>query len=498
VIRRLLLTAAMVLALAAPAAAGPSQESTFQDDNLLVYPASREALRSTLDRLRSLGVDRLRVTVLWKIVAPDPASRTRPRFDATDPAAYPPGAWDRFDAIVEEARARGMDVNFNVTGPAPLWATREAPRQDIVETFEPDPREFAQFVAAAGRRYPSVGYWSVWNEPNHSGWLTPQWSQDGGGFERAATLYRELAGAAWSALNATGHGAGTFLVGETAPKGDRSKGVKRYMEAMTFLRALYCVDGRYRPLTGARAAELSCGATPAAFRDAHPALFSATGYAHHPYELILPPALPPQRPNWVTIANLPRLTRALDSIFRGYGVARRLPLYLTEYGYQTRPEDPLGGVTHARQAAYLNQSEYIAWRNPRVRTLSQFLLIDDDIAIPASFQSGLVTRAGKRKRSYSAYRLPIWLPRSSARRGTTVRVWGLLRPAPNGQAATADLQFRARGSRRWRTIRRVTTSSPRNYLQTGARITRTGHLRLQYQPPGMSRATSRAAFVRVR
>ena len=42
--------------------------------------------------------------------------------------------------------------------------------------------------------------------------------------------------------------------------------------------------------------------------------------------------------------------------------AGSVPLYLTEFGYQTHPPDPLG-VSPAQQARYLNQAEYLAYRN---------------------------------------------------------------------------------------------------------------------------------------
>ena len=59
-----------------------------------------------------------------------------------------------------------------------------------------------------------------------------------------------------------------------------------------------------------------------------------------------------------------------------FGENPSVPLYLTEFGYQSDPPSPLG-VTLAEQAAYLNESEFIAYTNPQVRMLSQFLLNDD-------------------------------------------------------------------------------------------------------------------------
>ena len=109
----------LLLGRAAGAGASPTQESTVQDDEHLIY-ASPAEVRATLGELAALGADRLRITVVWAGVAPDPASRRRPAFDATDPAAYPPGVWDKFDLVAREAAERGLGVNFNVTAPAPL------------------------------------------------------------------------------------------------------------------------------------------------------------------------------------------------------------------------------------------------------------------------------------------------------------------------------------------------------------------------------------------
>ena len=60
-------------------------EDQVQDDALLLYGDADAAATE----LRSLGVDRIRVTAGWATIAPAPHSRRRPSFDATDPGAYP-------------------------------------------------------------------------------------------------------------------------------------------------------------------------------------------------------------------------------------------------------------------------------------------------------------------------------------------------------------------------------------------------------------------------
>jgi hypothetical protein len=481
-----LLPLLILLLLPSTAWASRDQEATFQDDNELIYasPAKRKA---ALDTLSDLGVDRIRATVLWRAIAPDENSRTRPLIDTTNPDAYGDAAWRNLDDLVIEAGKRNIEINFNISGPSPLWANKKPPRDDIADTYEPNQGEWAQFVVAVGQRYsgdwtredgvviPRVDYWSIWNEPNHSGWLTPTFQNDGDGFyPRAASLYRALLDNAYAALSATGHKSDTILIGDTAPSGQDSKDVKRFMKPLVFVRALYCLDDKLARLKGKRAERLDCPKTGKEMVTEHPALFNATGYAHHPYGLLTAPTVKDSDPDRVTLATLNRLTRTLDTAQRRYGQRRKLPLYLTEFGYQTPPD--FTGVSFKDQAKFINQAEYIAWKNPRVRTLSQFLLVDDDIKVKASFQTGLILRKGhKKKPSFDAYRMPLWLQGS----GTSKRLFGVVRPAPPGKRVEAELQFRSQGGS-WRTVRKLRTRGEHNWIAAKVSFPNTGFVRLTY------------------
>ncbi len=180
-----------------------------------------------------------------------------------------------------------------------------------------------------------------------------------------------------------------------------------------------------------------------------------------------------------------------------------MPLYLTEFGYQTAPPDPTG-VSLKRQASYLNVAEYLAARNPAVQTLTQFLLDDDRplpgpqrsarIAYGSTFQTGLQTDARKRKPAYSAYRLPVHLPRRTVTRGSSLRVWGLVRPAPAGEPIKVRVQTKTRRKRsRWRTIKTVTVANARHYVDTRVKVRTTGYARLQWAVAPRKTLTSRAA-----
>ena len=523
--RLLPLIAAALLLAALPTAASASrtQESTFQDDIQLVY-GTPEVVDSTLDQLRALGVDRIRVSVFWKLVAPANESAQKPNFDPTDPAAYPAANWERYDRLITSAKQRGILVNLNITSPLPRWAAGTAPaeRQDLQETWAPSTAEFGQFVKAVGTRYsgsyeglPRVDYWSVWNEPNQAGWLTPQWTPDPANSRRqveaAPAIYRGLVAAAWTALAESGHGSDTILVGETAPQGLRNnKGVSRSIDALRFIRQLYCLDDNLQLLKGRSADLRSCPRNdPSGFVAQNPALFRASGYAHHPYDLLSPPDRKPKPDDWVTIANLNDLSRELRRIYQRYRqkpqTKRGTPLYLTEYGYQTKP-DPFT-PSFSQQAAWINEAEYRAMRDPNVRTLSQFLLVDD-APVPGistetnpreawrTFQSGLLSLEGKRKPSYKAYITPLFVKTPRVRRGTQARIFGMLRAADASAPQKVSIQFRKKGSKRYKTRKRLTVRGPRHYLNTGVSVPSDGYLRLRWKD-GSKAVVSRSARVTV-
>jgi hypothetical protein len=92
-------------------------------------------------------------------------------------------------------------------------------------------------------------------------------------------------------------------------------------------------------------------------------------------------------------------------------------------------------------AAYLDQSEWIAYRDRAVRGLAQYLLRDDPQL--GGFQSGLEFRDGRAKPALDAYRLPIWV----VRRGVSVTVFGRVRPHQDRGQGTVRIQMRLPGRR---------------------------------------------------
>ena len=431
-----------------PAGAGGTQLSVFEDDHLLLN--SGDAMREqALDEIKSLGANTVHVLVMWDRLAPAPNEGIKPAFDAKDPNAY--GNWYPWDALVAGAQARGLDVLLSPTGRAPAWASECKGSIEYRKRCSPNVSDYADFVHAVAARYPTVKQWSFWNEPNHSSWLVPQTGRRGGvRINVAAVRYRKLVTAGMSALAQTGHADDLVLMGETAPLGSGHS-----TAPVDFYRELLCLDRSYRPFRGTAAKARSCSPRP------H---FRVSGVSHHPYTFggVARPSVT-GRPGDAPIGALGRITRVLDRGARYGIVAKRLPLYLTEFGYQSRPPDPFG-VSLSEQARYINYADLIAYLNPRVASVAQYTLRDDPAQ--AGFNTGLRFAKGRAKPALAAYALPIWVMKTHSGHG---RIFGQVRAA-GGQSVTVAVQHRAGSKARFVTVADVQTNASGYFLQRFPRI----------------------------
>ena len=532
------ISASTIAAFPAGAAASADQLSIIQDSTRVLDDPAR-----TLGTFRELGASTVRVIVVWAQIAPDWSSTRRPRdFDASDPAAYPAANWAPYDAVVRIAQADGIGVDFTLSGGAPRWAEGPGiPRAAVDNQFwawRPSPAEFGRFAHAVAERYsgsyvptgetaplPRVDFWAVWNEPNFGEDLGPQ-AVNGSRVAVAPRAYRGLVSQTWNALQATGHAGDTFLIGEFAPRGLSARGTAKrphglpgqfgQTKPLRFLRTLYCVDSSYRPLRGPAARAVGCPASGAGsrrFRASNPGLFQATGLADHPYPQNQPPTIELNRdPDIAPFPRLGDLERALDRAQGAYGAHRRLPIYNTEYGYITHPSN-LGAYASPDKAAYyINWAEYLSWKQPRLASTMQYLLYDPPLypVVPGDggFTSGLLFANGTPKPGYDAYRLPLYLPVTSVRRGRSLEVWGCVRPAryallDTGEAQLAEIEFAPRSGGGYQTLQTVLVGDD-CYFDLRLAFPSSGVLRLAYTyPPGSlglagTTVYSRAVSVSVR
>jgi hypothetical protein len=225
-----------------------------------------------------------------------------------------------------------------------------------------------------------VRLWAAWNEPNNPVFLRPQFVKRGGKWViQSARDYARICNAVYNGVHATMYSGEKVACGVTAPRGNNNpRSARPSVSPVAFLTA----------------------AKKAGMRT-----FDA--YAHNPYYGV-PTETPTTRPlsprpgltpTAITLANINVLIAVLSRL---YGPRH---LWITEYGYQTKPPDSLFGVSWARQARYLTQAFAIARRNPRIDLMLWFLVKDQpDLA---GWQSGLMTVDGRRKPAFSAFqRLP--------------------------------------------------------------------------------------------
>ncbi len=396
---------------------------------------------------------------------------------------------------------------------------RHARRSSPAGVWKPSATAFGQFVRAVGTRYsghypdplhpgrhlPRVSFWGIWNEPNLGINLAPQ-AIDGGKLEVSPLYYRQIVGATYSALRASGHGSDTILIGELAPDGATVGNVPGDFDMMVplrFLRALYCVDSAYHPLKGLAASQRGCPTTASGssqFAAQNPGLFQATGLALHPYSQgLAPDAAPPLEPDYAEFADLPHVESALDRLQEAYGSHRQLPIYSTEFGEQTNPPEKLFRALPPPKAAYfMNWAEYLSWRDPRIRSFDQYLLED---ASNGTFPSGLEFADGSEKPSYAAYRMPIFLPVTSAGHGHDLEVWGGVRPGrfvrlSTGRTQQVEIQFAPAGQP-FKTIRTVTLTDPYGYFDVRQAFSSSGTVRLRWRYPSGQTIFSRPVNVTI-
>jgi hypothetical protein len=358
-VRTGLVLGACLAAWAAPAGAAPRMPVGFQDDATFRWsPGAADAIAEAEAAHASV----IRTIAEWRTLAP---RRPVAAADSFDPAY----AFGDLDELVRNAQRHGIQVMITIWG-SPPWANG-GKGPNVAPTNVADLREFAHAVADrySGRHpgLPYVGRYSIWNEPNLEIFLAPQFDRKGAiaSPHAYAALYR----AGYAGVK---EGSPTALVaiGETSN------------------------EGRDHPAPGTAADSVAPG-TFARLLGLEPGLkFDA--YATHPYPTH-PNSPPGERVRWpnVTLSQLPKLERSLDSWFG----RRAIPVWITEYGYQTKPADPLG-VSEARQARYLAQALNRLKSDVRVQMFIWFIFRD---AAGGLWQSGIRAVSGHPKPSYSVF-----------------------------------------------------------------------------------------------
>ncbi|MGZ4396877.1 MAG: cellulase family glycosylhydrolase [Gaiellaceae bacterium] len=351
--RRLLflLLAAAALVLAPSGSSASRMWIGFQDDPEFRWDDGRADMILQASQVHATII---RSWVSWTEAAPVRPVNARDPFD-------PAYRFDDLDEMIRNAQLRGLEVLLTIWE-TPPWANGGKTRNWAPKRAS----DFGDFAYAVADRYsgryagyPYVRFYSIWNEPNLYQFLAPQFS---GGKPVSPHLYAQLARTGYTGIKSANPGA-LVAIGETSPRGhDKpTPGIQDSLSPATFAQFL----AQERPK------------------------LKFDAYAHHPYVPLGKSPLLKVRWPTVTFFDLKRFESSLLTWFG----RKSIPLWITEYAHETKPENPQG-VSYSAQAAYVKQAIGIAARDPSIQMLIWFVFRDN---LTSSWKSGLLDEDGLEK-----------------------------------------------------------------------------------------------------
>ena len=298
----------------------------------------------------------------WSTIAPTKPANA---LNGNDPAYH----LSDVDALVRSAQEYGFEVLLTIAQ-TPKWAnggkTPNYPPSNM--------NTLTQFSQMLATRYsgakPGVGTvrrFSVWNEPNLGLFLAPQF--DKSGKIVSGSTYAKLFAAAYKGIKA-GNPNAMVAAGETSNRGRNHPTGNVGNDSVA-------------PATFARMVS-----------EANPNLkFDA--WATHPYPTSYPlgPGQKVAYPN-VAFSTMSQFGADLAKWFK-----RSVPIWVTEYGEQTKPEYALG-VTYSQQASDVKKALQMAQQSPYVQMFVWFIFRD---STSQTWFSGVLKRSGAKKPAYNAF-----------------------------------------------------------------------------------------------
>jgi hypothetical protein len=321
--------------------------------------------RSQFPIYHDLGVGSWQYTLQWDVItATRPANPKNP----ADPAYRWPA---ELDQAVREARKYHIQIALLVMS-TPRWANGGQPYNWVPSNVS----DYADFLTAAARRYPSVKLWMLWGEPSRSANFMPLTPESPNSTRltpaqaAAPRYYARMLDAGYGAVKAVRR-SNIVIGGDTFTSGD--------ITPYNWVRYLRLPNGR-------------------------PPRMDL--YGHNPFTGRRPRLHAPQDPYVVDISDMPRFTSFLDRNIRAPG-GGRLKLFFSEFFWPT--DHPNGEfnfhLTPALQASWLRDALNIVRRSSRIYTLGWFSLYDDPPqADGMSVNRGLLRFNGARKPAYSVFR----------------------------------------------------------------------------------------------
>ena len=361
----LVLTCASLTAATSSAVAARGMEVAVQDDSVFLFQYKSYAHRAKgLALAQQIRATWIRSNVVWSYVV----GKQRRNKKAPKNIKY---NWSGYDALIRDAEKKGIHVQLVLTGPAPAWATGN----HKVGVYKPKAGAFKAFARAAAEHFRLLGVqrYSIWNEPNFKGWISPVTS--------APSIYRGLYQNGYSAIKGADPNA-KVLIAETSPY-QIGKGKRRNATApLAFLRGVTFAKSNYK-------------------RAHKCATLKADGFAHHPYDFKHKPSYKYPGKDNVTMRTLGRLTSALSKLRKSKLLTTPSggtpQLYLTEYGFFSSGKYKL---SRSKQGSYLVQGFKMAQRNSHVKQCLQYLFAAPSGNLRA-FDTSITSRKGSPTKAFN-------------------------------------------------------------------------------------------------
>lgn len=393
------------------------------------------------DHARQADAGFVRVIVSWRGIAP-----IKPNHP-TDPAD-PRYHWGGTDGQVIAAAKRGLGVLMTVNR-APNWAEGAGSSHAIFDgTWEPDASAFGDFARALARRYsgsfkpagapralPRVRHFEVWNEPNLTTYLAPQWQRVHGKLKpKSPNMYKQLTNHFYAGVNSV-HKSNRVIAPVTSPYGDPRGGPYPFtaprMRPVYFLRKFLCLKRHHHKFRRKR----HCQAPKFDIASHHPAdRVTSHGPTYH--------AKNPDDAGPGDLGKIKRTVRAAERLGTVRPRHEHRPIWATEFWWASNPPNPKG-VSLAQQARRVEQSLHVFWQAGA--SVAIYLPLQDVQGVRLNNGLGLLSGNGTPKPSYQAFRFP-FVAKHKHRRSI---VWG---KAPT--AGKVKIQ-RSKGHGRWKTVKRL-------------------------------------------
>jgi len=318
---------------------------------------------------------------------------------------------------------------------APAYAVgSDEPADAPPRTWKPVPAAFGDFAQAVAARYsgsfaglPRVRYFEAWNEPNLSGFLTPQYV---GTTSFAPDHYRLMLNSFYAGIKEV-HADNVVIAGGLAPYGDVPGSART--RPLFFFRELLCLDKRLR--------RENCDAKPR---------FDIL--AHHPINTSGGPRRSAVHPDDVSTPDLKHVRRTLRAAERAGTIAgdkKRHQLWATELWWETNPPETEGSldVGLRKHARWIAEALYVLWKQGAKVVINLPLrdLPRDPARPELTLDSGLIFSGGDPKPGFQAFRFPFVTERKSKQE---LLAWG---KAP----AAGSLEIERRVGGGWKTIKKV-------------------------------------------